>query len=217
MRISGRWVLAAGLGIGLLSFRGAVGVAQFSEAPEVPQAMLSAPALRPPMGAKVAIVEFGDLECPLCAAWNPVLAAEAAKYRVPWVRHDFLIRSHNWSRQAAVNARWFDTRSTKLGSDYRNAVFAQQRELATQQDLVDCTERFARAHGVGFPFAVDPQGKLEDAVNADCRLGIALGVNETPTVWVVTAGSRDGGYRFVRVKDVRLLSVYLDQAVGATR
>ena len=217
MRDSGRRLFVALAWGVLFSFYSAAGVAQFSEVPEVPQGMLNAPALRPPVGAKVAIVEFDDLECPLCAAWNPVLAAAAARYHVAWVRHDFLIRSHNWSRQAAVNARWFCTRSTKLGSDYRNAVFAQQRELATQQDLVDCTERFARAHGMGFPFAADPQGKLEDAVNADCRLGFALGVNETPTVWVVTAGSREGGYRFVRVKDVRLLSVYLDQAVGATR
>ncbi len=203
---------------GLLLIAGdcSVGNAQFAEQPQVPQGALNSPALKPPAGAKVAIVEFGDLECPLCGAWNPTLMEAAAKYHVAWERHDFLIRSHNWSRQAAVNARWFDGRSGKLGGDYRNAVFQQQSQIATEDDLRDCTERFAKQHGVALPFVLDPQGKLLDAVNADCRLGLSLGVRETPTVWVVTAGSREPGHSFVQVKDVRMLFAYLDQAVGAT-
>ena len=76
--------------------------AQFSEAPQVPTSQLNSPALKPPAGNKVAIVEFDDIQCPLCGAWNPTLMAAAAKYHVAWVRHDFLIRGHNWSRQAAV-------------------------------------------------------------------------------------------------------------------
>ena len=189
---------------------------QFSDVPEVPSSAMSSAALRPPAGARVAIVEFDDMQCPLCGAWNPTLMAVAAKYHVPWVRHDFLIRGHNWSRQAAVDARWFDERSPALGSAYRNAVFAQQQALATEVDLRDCTARFAKEHGVALPFVLDPQGKLMDAVDADCRLGVSLGVHETPTVFVVTAGSRGPGHAFVRVKDVGLLSAYLDQAAGAT-
>ncbi len=216
MQRLGRFGVAGWVAMLLFAGSCSVGGAQFAEAPQVPQEALHSPALRPPVGARVAIVEFDDLQCPLCAAWNPVLMAAAAKYHVPWLRHDFLIRYHNWSRQAAVNARWFDAKSATLGSDYRNAVFQQQPTLATQTDLQDCTERFARQHGVALPFVLDPQGKLEDAVNADCRLGLSLGVHETPTVWVVTAGSREPGYSFVQVKDVQMLSAYLDQAVGAT-
>ena len=190
--------------------------AQFSQAPDVPKSAVSSPALKPPAGAKVAIVEFDDLQCPMCAAWNPRLMQAAAQYHVPWVRHDWLIPGHPWSQQAAVNARWFDSKSGKLGSDYRNAVFAQQPGIATQEDLQACTERFAREHGLAMPFAIDPQGKLLDAVRADCRLGTSLGVHETPTVWVVTAGSHEAGHSFARLLDVNLLSVYLDQAASAT-
>lgn len=205
--------LGSGL-VGLVLACASVGFAQFSQAPDVQPSAMNSPALKPPPGAKVAIVEFGDLQCPLCAAWNPVLAQAASKYHVAWARHDYLIPGHVWSPQAAVNARWFDGKSEKLGSDYRNAVFAQQRELATLDDLRACTERFAQAHGVAMPFVMDPQGKLLDEVHADCRLGSSLGVHETPTVWVVTAGGHKSGYPLARVRDINLLYAYLDQATA---
>ena len=198
--------------LGLLLACAPLTLAQFSQAPDVPQSAVNSPTLKPSAGARVAIVEFDDLECPLCAAWNPLLMQAAAKYHVSWIRHDFLIPGHVWSPQAAINARWFDDKSRKLGSDYRNAIFAQQRDLATQDDLRACTERFAQAHGIAMPFVMDAQGKLLDEVRADCRLGLSLGVDQTPTVWVVTAGGRKTGYPIARVRDVNLLYAYLDQA-----
>ena len=194
-----------------------VAFAQFPEKPQVPANMLTSPAFKPPAGSRVAIVEFDDLGCPMCAAWNPVLMQAAAKYHVAWVRHDFLISYHVWSRTAAVNARWFDEKSAKLGADYRNAIFADQPNIATEQELSDCTARYAQQHGLAMPFLVDPQGKLLDKVLADCHLGASLGVHETPTVWVVTTGSHDPGYSFVRVNDIRMLYDYLDQAISATK
>ena len=79
--------------------------AQF--APPSPGTQVHDPAaLRPPAGARVAIVEFEDMECPDCARANPLLREAAAKYNIPWVRHDFPLPFHPWSMQAAVNARW---------------------------------------------------------------------------------------------------------------
>lgn len=190
--------------------------AQFTQAPDVPQAAISSPALKPPPGVKVAIVEFDDMQCPLCGAWNPILMQAAAQYHVAWVRHDFLIPNHPLSPQEAVNARWFDSKSPKLGADYRNTVFAQQRNLDTSADLLQCTEQFARDHHIDLTFVIDPHGELINAVRADCRLATSLGVHETPTVYIVTSGSHAGGYPFVHLQDVRLLSTYLDQAFAAT-
>src|SRR5581483_7013509 len=85
--------------------------------------------LKPPAGARVAIIEFEDMECPDCANANPLLKEAAAKYNIPWVRHDFPLPFHPWSFQAAVNARWFDTKSKKLGDEYRDAVFASQPSI----------------------------------------------------------------------------------------
>ena len=96
-------------------------------------------ALRPPAGARVAIVEFEDLECPDCARANPVLKQAAATYHIPWVRHDFLIPYHNWSRAAAINARWFDLKGQSIGDDYRDQVFAAQRSIYNNDSLAQFT------------------------------------------------------------------------------
>jgi protein-disulfide isomerase len=173
-------------------------------------------ALKPPPGARVAIFEFGDLECPDCARANPLLKEAAAKYNIPWLRHDFPLPFHVWSFQAAVNARWFDTKSQKLGDDYRDAIYANQPSIATTDDLRNFTEKFAADHKVAFPFAVDPQGKLAALVKADYALGQRIGVEHTPTIWVVT--NRTGNAPpFVEIVDRSKLYEIIDQALASTR
>jgi len=171
-------------------------------------------ALKPPAGAKVALIEFADLECPSCAHQNPLLKEAVAKYRIPWERHDFPIAYHRWSSQAAVNARWFDTKSQKLGDDYRDEVFAHQMSIETPDDLRAFTDKFAKDHGVALPFVIDPQGKFAAAVKADYDLGVRLGVHQTPTVWIVT--DKHGVTNATEVTDFSKLYSMLDAAVAAT-
>jgi protein-disulfide isomerase len=171
--------------------------------------------LKPPAGARVAIVEWEDMECPDCARANPLLKEAAAKYNIPWVRHDFPLPFHAWSFNAAVNARWFDSKSKKLGDDYRDAVFANQVSITTPDALAQFTQKFAQEHGVAFPFAVDPQGKLAAEVKADYALGQRVGIEHTPTIWVVTANSK--GAPFVEVVDRSKLYQLIDQALADTK
>jgi hypothetical protein len=117
-------------------------------------------ALRPPAGARVAIVEFADMECPDCARANPLLNEAAARYHIPLVRHDFPLPFHAWSFEAAVDARWFDTHSKALGDEYRDQVFANQTSIYNPGVLRQFTTKFAAAHHIAMPFAIDPQGKL---------------------------------------------------------
>ncbi|MGD0632277.1 MAG: thioredoxin domain-containing protein [Terracidiphilus sp.] len=172
-------------------------------------------ALRPPVGAKVAIVEFEDLECPDCAHANPLLKEATGKYKIPWVRHDFPLPFHNWSFNAAVNARWFDLKSKALGDEYRDAVFANQPAITSPEILHDFTDKFARSHGIDLPFAIDPQGKLAAEVKGDYALGQRIGIEHTPTIWVVTASSK--GAPFVEVLDRSKLYQLIDQALADTR
>ncbi len=172
-------------------------------------------ALKPPAGARVAIVEFEDMECPDCGRANPLLKEAAAKYNIPWVRHDFPLPFHAWSFQAAVNARWFDTKSKKLGDDYRDEVFANQISITTPDVLTKFTEKFAQSHGIALPFALDPQGKLAAEVKADYALGQRIGIEHTPTIWVTTANSK--GAPFVEVVDRSKLFQLIDQAIADTK
>jgi protein-disulfide isomerase len=181
-----------------------------------PTQVLDSSALHPPAGSRVAIVEFDDLECPACAAANPMLMQAAAKYGIPWIRHDFLIPGHVWSPIAAVNARFFDTKSKTIGNDYRNQVFANQNSIETRDELQQFTQRFASAHGVALPFAIDPQGKLAAAVQADVQLGIRMGLKLTPTIFIVTSNSK--GAPFIEVLNPQTqLFTSIDQAFTDTR
>ena len=168
-------------------------------------------ALRPPPGAKVAIVEFADLECPMCRAENPVIMQAVKQYHVAWVRYAFPLPEHNWSFQAAVYAKWFDAKSKEIGNDYRNEVFANQPSIETKADLTRFTQKFAQQHGLQLPFMLDPQGKYTAEVKADMALGDRMGVHETPTAWVVT----NHGYH--QVTDFNKLYSMLDQAVAETK
>src|SRR5215831_13679591 len=99
-------------------------IASFAVAEDVTSTVL-----RPPKGAQLAIVVFEDLECPDCARAAPLLEEASRTYKIPVVRHDFPLSFHPWSYEAAVNARYFDTHSKKLGNEYRDTVFAHQLEI----------------------------------------------------------------------------------------
>ena len=172
-----------------------------------------ASALVPPPGAKIAIIEFSDLECPACASENPLLMKAVAQYNIPWVRRDYPLRQHPWSFQAAVYARWFDTKSKQFGDQYRDAVFANQRNIETLDDLRSATDKFAKDRGLALPFAVDPQNQLADLVRADQAMGDRIGIQETPTVFLVTSGGNLPPY--TQVTDISQLYSMLDRAQAA--
>jgi protein-disulfide isomerase len=208
-------MLRSALAISALSLAAAIPAqAQFSGPPPTTQ-VHDPSALKPPPGARVAIVEFEDMECPDCRAANPLLKEASETYKIPWVRHDFPLSMHVWSFQAAVDARWFDTKSKKLGDEYRDAVFANQPSIATLQDLHTFTEKFAADHKLALPFAVDPEGKLTAQVKADYALGQRVGIEHTPTIWVTTSQSK--GAPFVEVLDRTKLFQLIDQALADTK
>ena len=180
-----------------------------------PIQVLDSSALHPTTGARVAIVEFDDLQCPACAAANPILKDAAAKYHIPWVRHDFLIPYHNWSRVAAIDARWFDQKSKALGDEYRDQVFASQASIYNPDSLAQFTQKFAQSHSMALPFAIDPQGKLAHEVDADVDLGHRTGIRSTPTIFVVTASGK--GAPFTQVMNpAQQLYTAIDQAIANT-
>ena len=175
-----------------------------------------ASALHPPAGARVAIVEFADMECPDCGRANPVLEEAVAKYHIPLVRYDFPLSIHNWAFEAAVDARFFDTKSKQLGDAYRDAVFANSTSFYQDLDgFRQFTQKFTQSHGVALPFAVDPQGKLSAEVKADYALGERIGIQHTPTIWVVTSGSK--GAPYIEITDRSKLYQIIDQALADTK
>ena len=162
---------------------------------------------KPPAGSTVAIVEFEDLECPLCALTAPVVWAAEQQYHVPRVHRDLIIPGHTWSRAAAVDARYLeDTVSPGVAEAFRRDVFAHQAQIAGPEDLQGFAAGWFRAHGVAMPFVMDPTGRCAAEVQADCLLGQRLGVRHTPTLLVVTAT------RWIEVTDRGQLGAAGEQA-----
>jgi protein-disulfide isomerase len=143
--------------------------------------------LKPPAGVKVAIVEFEDLECPYCAYAAPIVRSAMAQYKIPLVHYDSLIQGHNWSRAAAINARYLEDKvSPKLAEDFRRDVFASQTLISNQDDLQSFTRKWFHSHNLPMPFVIDPAGRCAAEVQADCDVAIRLGIRHTPTIVVVT-------------------------------
>ena len=154
--------------------------------------------LRPPKGYKLAIVEFADLQCPDCARAEPVIQEALRTYKIPLVRYDFPLPMHNWSFDAHVNARWFDGKSKQVGDAYRSYIYRNQPSI-TRENLRSFTEKFAKENKLSFPLFVDPRGELAAKVRADYALGQKVGIQHTPTIYIVSDSTK--GTPFVEVVD----------------
>ena len=164
-----------------------------------------------PAGARVAIYEFEDLECPACAHAFPIVHAAAERYKIPLVRHDFPLKMHIWSRDAAVIARYIqDKIDPGAAEEYRRAVFANQTSIASKDDLQRFSQKYFQSHGRVMPFVVDPNGLFAAEVHADYTLGERIGLTQTPTIFVVTQKN------WVEVTDVNHLYQTIDNALAQT-
>ena len=163
--------------------------------------------LRPPKGSQVAIIVFEDLQCPMCRRTAPLVEQASRTYKIPVVRHDFPLPMHNWSYQAAVMARYFDTHSKALGNEFRDYIFENQLEI-NPQNLRTFAEKFAADHKVDLPFVIDPGGKFAAEVNADRDLGKAIRLDHTPTVYIVS--SKNPSHPYIEVKDNSQLYLTID-------
>jgi protein-disulfide isomerase len=143
--------------------------------------------LKPPAGARVAIVVFEDLECPSCATAYPMVWEAAKAHNVQVMLRDFPLEKHPWSFEAAVFARYFDTKSQKLGEDFRGYIYKNQTQI-DKQNLRQYVDKFASDNKAPVPFVLDPDGQLKAKIIADRNLGIQIGLQHTPTIFVIGNG-----------------------------
>ncbi len=183
--------------------------AQYSAPPNQATTFRDTSMVKPPVGAKVAIYEFEDLECPACARAFPIVHSAVDRYHIPLVRHDFPLKMHVWSFDAAVTARYLqDKVSPKLAEDFRRDVFASQTAIASKDDLANFTRHWFSQHGQNMPFVMDPSGLFTAEVKADYTLGERIGLTQTPTIFVVTPKS------WTEVLDPTLIYQTIDTALA---
>ena len=204
-----RIALAAAIALALPAGFSGVLHAQESAPPGQGQAFRDTSMLKLPAGQKAAIFDFEDLECPACAHAFPITHAAVERYKIPLIRHDYLIPGHMWSKDAAVTARYLqDKVSPTLAEEYRRDVFANQMSIASKDDLQAFTRKWFQTHGQQMPFVMDPTGRFIAEVQSDVSLGERLGVRKTPTIIVLSP------HGWTEIVDVSKLYTVIDEALA---
>lgn len=134
----------------------------------------------------VRVIIYQDLECPDCAQWHGVFERQIIPEfggRVGFEFRDFPLPQHLWSFNAAVLARYFDTRQVKIGLAWRDYCFTHQDQL-TPANLLDTAAQWARPYGISEAelTAVFGRQDLFQKVMADEQRGKQDNVEHTPTV-----------------------------------
>lgn len=164
--------------------------------------------LKPPRGAEIAIVMFEDLQCADCSKAYPAVWETAGAHKIPVVLHDFPLPMHNWAFDAAVWARYFDQTSANLGNEFRKFIYANQIQI-TRENLPQWAQKFAAENKTAVPADKDPEGKLAALVKSDYLLAQRIGVEHTPTIWVVS----NNGVSQPLVEEVKVREK-LEQMIG---
>ena len=157
-----------------------------AEMPLAPQPTLTVPVsandhVRGPAAAAVTVVEYGDYECPYCAAARPVLAelVDHSRGQIRLVFRNFpLADVHPFALTAALAAE----AAAALGAFWHmhDLLFSKQNRLR-DSDLARYAEMLGLPGDAVIRDAAQPYG---DKIEADFRSGVDSGVRGTPTLFV---------------------------------
>jgi len=148
---------------------------------------LQGAASKGPADAKVVLVEFGDLECPVCRQLDYILRAVLPKYpQVRLVFKDFPLESiHPWAMTAATAGRCVLQQGSDEFWKYHDAVYDSQ-DVISPENAYDKLTEIAVQSGANADklkaCVADP--KTQEAVRQSIAEGKALNVDATPTTFV---------------------------------
>ena len=140
-----------------------------------------------PKDASVVVVEFGDLECPVCRQLEQVLRAVLPQYpQIRFVFKDFPLESvHPWAMTAAIAGRCALEQNPDIFWKLHDSIYDSQ-DLISPENAVDKLVDLATAAGAKpddlKACMADPKSK--DAVKASQQDGANVEVTSTPTVFV---------------------------------
>ena len=160
-----------------------------------------------PWNAEIVVVEYGDFECPYCAAAEPVFRAlrEALPNSLLFAyRHFPLAEAHPHALHAAVAAEAAGAQGKFW--EMHDFLFAHQDALE-DEDLID----YAAEVGCNLDQFVNDMAENRYAarVREDFLSGVRSGVNGTPTIFI-------NGLRYDGPRDLDSILAAIEQ-VAAVR
>jgi protein-disulfide isomerase len=139
--------------------------------------------------APVTLVEYSDLECPICAHMQEELETEIIpkygdKLRVVFKEYP-LVNIHDWALTGAIAAQCTYQIDPSKYVDFRSAVYKNQATI-TGDHARDQLLHIAAEVGIDnlkLAACIDSKGSLP-RVEANIQEGDALGVGQTPTSFI---------------------------------
>jgi protein-disulfide isomerase len=142
-----------------------------------------------PASAPVTLVEYSDLECPVCAKLQEELETDIVpKYgnKLRVVFKEFpLVTIHDWALTGAIAAQCTYQIDPAKYVAFRSAVFKNQESLSAEHAR-DMLLHFGAEVGIDnmkLAACIDSQDSLS-RVEANMREGEALGIVQTPTTFI---------------------------------
>ena len=139
-----------------------------------------------PIGARVQIEEFGDFQCPSCAALSPALNQAEQKYRgqVCIVFRHFPVASHQHAQAAAraAEAAGLQNRFWEM----HDLLYGSQLVWTREAKVQEIFSQFAKSLGLDLErFNTDlERDQVNSRIVADQQRGASLGVNRTPAIFI---------------------------------
>jgi len=142
-----------------------------------------------PASAPVTLVEYSDLECPICAKFHDQLETEIIpKYgdKLRVVFKEFpLVTIHDWALSGAIAAQCAYQIDPSTYVAFRSAVYKDQESMNADHAR-DMLLHFGAEAGIDnmkLAACIDSKDTLS-RVEANMREGEALGIGQTPTSYV---------------------------------
>lgn len=142
-----------------------------------------------PANAPVTLVEYSDLECPVCAKFHEELETEIVpKYgnKLRVVFKEFpLFSIHEWALNGAIAAQCVYQIDPSKYMEFRSVVFKNQEALdaSHSRDILLHLGAEAGVDNLKLAACIDSKGSLS-RVEANMHEGDALGVTQTPTSYI---------------------------------
>lgn len=142
-----------------------------------------------PENAPVTLVEYSDLECPVCARMQEELERDIVpkygdKLRVVFKEYP-LVAIHDWALPAAIAAQCTYQIDPAKYVDFRSAVYKNQESVNGEhaRDLLLHIAAEAGVDNMKLAACIDAKDSMP-RVEANIREADALGVAQTPTIFI---------------------------------
>ena len=142
-----------------------------------------------PANAPVTLVEYSDLQCPVCAKLQEELETDIIpKYgdKLRVVFKEFpLVNIHDWALTGAIAAQCTYQIDPSKYVAFRSAVFKNQEAINAEhaRDMLLHLGAEAGVDNMKLAACIDSQGSLS-RVEANMHEGEALGIGQTPTSFI---------------------------------